>query len=169
MSLRSPRRFFWIVLGLTMVAFVVAAPNKPVRPGKNKDPQNFQRTKARIEALLGPRLKPEPPPDSFPNPFQLAETPAVVTPDKDPKPIEKLPVSSDEEMLLYYGTSLRITGVVRINDQTHLVINQTPYKEGDTLNLKTKDGTVKLRVVAIAPGELTLGLNGATQVIKFKK
>ena len=72
-------------------------------------------------------------------------------------------------MLVYYGASLRISGNVRINDLTHLIINQAPYKEGDTFSLKTKDGTVKLKVIAIAPGELTLGLNDAVQVIKFKK
>jgi hypothetical protein len=72
-------------------------------------------------------------------------------------------------MLLYYGAMLRISGTVRINERTHLVINQAPYKEGDVITLKTKDATAKLRIIGIAPGELTLGLNEAVQVIKFKK
>lgn len=72
-------------------------------------------------------------------------------------------------MLVYYGAMLRISGTVRIEDQTHLIINQAPYKEGDIFNLKTKEVNAKLRIISIAPGELTLGLNAATQVIKFKK
>jgi hypothetical protein len=40
---------------------------------------------------------------------------------------------------------------------------------GDILTIKTKDSTAKLRILGIAPGELTLGLNDAVQVIKFKK
>lgn len=160
----SDHRRLIFAMTLTIATVLAAAANKPVKsPAKG----NFQRTKSRIDALVGPRLKAEPLPEVLPNPFQLTE---VAKPaNSEQKPIEKLPVSSDEEMLLYYGASLKISGVVRIDEVTHLVINQAPYKEGDTLSLKTKDGTVKLRVVQIAPGELTLGFNDATEVIKFKK
>lgn len=155
-----------LALGLAVAS---AAAGKPAKSGSgsSKTAPNFQRTKSRIDALLNPRLKPEPLPEIVPNPFQLAELPAANT--GDPKPVDKAPVSSDEEMLLYYGASLKISGVVRINDQTHLVINQAPYKVGDLVNLKTKDGNVKLRVLGISPGELTLGLNDAVQIVKFKK
>lgn len=171
MNRKLSHPFILIAILSLVVAIASAATGKAVRPGASgsKNAPNFQRTKSRIDALLGSRLKPEPLPETVPNPFQLAELPVANPGDKDPKPVEKIPVSSDEEMLLYYGASLKISGVVRINDQTHLVINQAPYKVGDTVGLKTKDGTVKLRVLGISPGELTLGLNDAVQIVKFKK
>ena len=155
-----------VMLASTLSAWAAGGKLAPV----NKGAVNFQRTKTRIDALLAQRLKPDPLPDPLPNPFQLAEmVQQPVIHEKEPKPIEALPVSSDSEMLLYYGASLRISGTVRINDRTHLVINQAPYKEGDTLTLKTKDATAKIRILGIAPGELTIGLNDAVQVVKFKK
>jgi hypothetical protein len=170
---RSSRKFLVLVLGLlalSAAAWAAAGKTTKPTPASAKGTPNFQRTKTRIDALLTQRLKPDPLPDPLPNPFQLAETaPAPTTQEKNPKPIDTLPVSSDSEMLLYYGASLKISGTVRINDKTHLVINQAPYKEGDLLTIKTKDATAKLRVIGIAPGELTLGLNEAVQVIKFKK
>ncbi len=158
---------FLLTAALSLAA--VIAGGAPARTGKPapKNAPNFQRTKSRIDALLSPRLKPEPLPETVPNPFQLAELPPATN--GDSKPVEKTPVSSDEEMLLYYGASLKISGMVRINDQVHLVINQAPYKTGDTLSLKTKDGTVKLHVLGISPGELSLGLNDAVQIVRFKK
>ena len=161
-------RFLVLSLGLLASTVIIHAAGGKFAPA-NKGAVNFQRTKTRIDALLAQRLKPDPLPDPLPNPFQLAETVTPATQEKEPKPAEGLPVSSDGEMLLYYGASLRISGTVRINERTHLVINQSPYKEGDTLTLKTKDATAKIRILGIAPGELTIGLNDAVQVVKFKK
>ena len=165
------RQFIGFALGVLISAAVVsaAAPSKPKKPAFVPKDVNFQRTKSRIDTLLGLRLKPEPLPDPLPNPFQLAEVAPMPGSDKTPKPVENLPVSTDSEMLLYYGASLRISGTVRTDDETHLVINSSPYKVGDILTIKTKDSTAKLRILGIAPGELTLGLNDAVQVIKFKK
>ena len=172
---RSHHRRLILVLGLLLCAAVVpagrAANGKPratpVAPGA----VNFERTKAKIEALLGQRLKPVPLPDTLPDPFQLPD--ATVRPashEKSPKPAsENLLPLTDSEILLYYGATLRISGTVRVNDRTQLIINQAPYKEGDLFTLKTKDAKIKLRIIGIAPGELTLGLNDAVQVIKFKK
>jgi hypothetical protein len=165
----SLHRPFVLVLGLMISVALLSAAGKTTRAsGKPKD-VSFQRTKSRIDALLGSRLKPDALPDPLPNPFQLTEVVPASGPDKNPKPIESIPVSTDSEMLLYYGASLRISGTVRTDDQTHLIINSSPYKEGDTLTIKTKDATAKLKILGIAPGELTLGLNDAVQVIKFKK
>jgi hypothetical protein len=161
-------RFLVIALSLLVSTTLVSAAGGKLAPA-NKGAVNFQRTKTRIDSLLTQRLKPDPLPDPLPNPFQLAEIVAPATQEKEPKPTEAVPVSSDSEMLLYYGASLRISGTVRINEHTHLVINQSPYKEGDTLTLKTKDATAKIRILGIAPGELTIGLNEAVQVVKFKK
>ena len=159
-----------LFFSVTAAAPVSAASNKKNVPASGgKSSVNFQRTKTRIDALLTQRLKPAPLPDSLPNPFQLTEIAPTTTHEKDPKPTEALAATTDSEMLLYYGAMLKISGTVRINDQTHLIINQAPYKEGDVFTLKTKDATAKLRIIGIAPGELTLGLNDAVQVVKFKK
>jgi hypothetical protein len=170
----SSGRSLVLVCGLLFSAASVFA--APAATGKaagagSKATVNFGRTKARIDALLAQRLKPGALPDTLPNPFQLAETtPLPSSHEKDAKPpTEGLLPGSDSEMLLYYGATLRISGTVRINDQTHLIINQAPYKEGDNFTLRTKDAVVRLRIIGIAPGELTLGLNDAVQVIKFKK
>lgn len=162
-------RSLLLVLGLMISAALLSAAGKTSRATVKPKDVSFQRTKARIDALLASRLKPDPLPDPLPNPFQLSGVVPSAGTDKNPKPIESLPVSTDSEMLLYYGASLRISGTVRTDDQTHLIINSAPYKEGDTLTIKTKDATAKLKILGIAPGELTLGLNDAVQVIKFKK
>ncbi|HEY4246850.1 MAG TPA: hypothetical protein VGM64_08340 [Lacunisphaera sp.] len=160
----------WFALGILISSAVaLAAPPKGKKAAVVSKDVDFQRTKSRIDTLLGPRLKSEPLPDPLPNPFQLAEVAPMPGSDKTPKPVENLPVSTDSEMLLYYGASLRISGTVRTDDETHLIINSSPYKVGDLLTIKTKDSTAKLRILGIAPGELTLGLNDAVQVIKFKK
>jgi len=164
------RQSLVFALGVFMAgAMIAAAPPKAKKPALVPKDVDFQRTKSRIDTLLGARLKPEPLPDPLPNPFQLAEVAPAPGADKTPKPVENLPVSTDSEMLLYYGASLRISGTVRTDGETHLVINSAPYKVGDILTIKTKDSTAKLRILGIAPGELTLGLNDAVQVIKFKK
>jgi hypothetical protein len=165
-------RTFVLIAGLLAAAVAVSAAPAAAKPGtaSGKNAVNFDRTKARIEALLGPRLKPEPLPEVLPNPFQLAEVAAPVTPEKEVKhATERLAPTTDSEMLLYYGAMLRISGTVRSGDQTRLIINQASYKEGDIFTLKTKDTVAKLRIITIAPGELTLGLNDAVQVIKFKR
>lgn len=158
-------------LSLLCAATLAAAPSarsKPPRPGgeTNSNAVHFEKIKIKIDALLKPRLNPDPLPNPLPDLFQRSE---VSRPAPPKATTEGLAPSTDSEMLLYYGASLKISGTVRIDDETHLVINQAPYKEGDNLTLKTKDATVKLRILGIAPGELTLGLNEAVQVIKFKK
>jgi len=166
-------RFF--LLGL-LVCFTGISPASaaPAKAGRatdgGKTAVDFARTKARIDALLTLRLKPTTLPGDMPNPFDLPHSLSEPTTlEKDPKPVNDGAPGSDSEMLLYYGASMRISGTVRIDDVTHLVINQSPYKEGDLFTIKTKDTVTKLRIVQIAPGELTIGLNDAVQVVKFKK
>jgi hypothetical protein len=172
-SIRSVLLASSFLLAISVSSAAPAVRGKAGQPGADsagKNGVNFERTKSRINSLLTQRVKPDPLPDPLPNPFVLSvAAPVAVTHEKDPKAGEGLAPGSDSEMLVYYGAMLKISGTVRINDLTHLVINQAPYKEGDIFSLKTKDATVKLRVIGIAPGELTLGLNDAVQVIKFKK
>ena len=169
----AARRPILLAFALLLSAVALTAANVRASRAKSggKNTVNFERTNTQITALLGQRLKPTALPDTLPDPFQLpdsAQRPA--THDKEAKSsVEPLSTGNDSDALLFYGATLKISGTVRINDKTHLIINQAPYKEGDVLTMKNKDGTTKLRIVAIAPGELTLGLNEATQVIKFKK
>jgi hypothetical protein len=169
----SMRYFCILALSLLLSAATLeaAAAKTPGKGNAAKNTINFERTKTRINALLTQRLKPAPLPETLPNPFQLAATaPLPTTRENNSKPAtDGLPPGSDDEMLLYYGAALQISGTVRINERTHLVINKSPYKVGDTFVVKGRDGNAKLRILGIAPGELTLGLNDAVQVIKFKK
>ena len=167
-------RTYQLLLLSALLSFA-AAPSASAAPAKagratdgSKAAVDFARTKTRIDALLTLRLKPTTLPVDMPNPFELPQIAARPSTDKDPKATTEVP-GSDSEMLLYYGAALRISGTVRIDDVTHLIINQSPYKEGDIFTIKTKDAVTKLRIIGIAPGELTLGLNDAVQVIKFKK
>lgn len=164
------RQFCLLGLGLLLSAAALSvAATKPAKGSGAKNTVNFERTKVRINALLTQRLKPAPLPETLPNPFQLAAAAPLPTSHENKTTSEGLPPGSDDAMLLFYGSALQITGTVRINEQAHLVINKSPYKVGDVFVVKGREGNAKLRILGIAPGELTLGLNDAVQVIKFKK
>ncbi|MBL9214767.1 MAG: hypothetical protein JNG83_04750 [Opitutaceae bacterium] len=142
----------------------------------------FDRTKARIDALLAARVNPEPLPAKLMNPFQLSGTTPAGTgierpsgPELNPggPEVPAVPVSdtptSDAEILAYYSRSLKITGQVFVNGQAHLVINQSPYKEGDLVRIRSKDGsTFFFKIVRIAPNELTLRYDEETLIVPFK-
>jgi hypothetical protein len=137
----------------------------------------FARTQEQINALFKRRLKPEPLPADLPNPFVLpggAKGPDVKAPEgegtthPDKPPEGDLPPGSDAEALARLVAKLKISGIVQLNGRLHLIINQSPYKEGDLILLGTKDAATYLQVIRITPNELTLGLNQAVQTIKLK-
>lgn len=173
----SPARQLLCVVAGIACACLVAAPAAFAAPAAQGKPAStaagtaasFARTQEKIAAMLGQRLQPDPLPESMPSPFTLPPSTLPQNPTDAKIPAERLAPATDSELLLYYGANLRISGTVVSDNKVHLIINQTPYKEGDTLTIKTKDSSAKLRVIAIAPGELTLGLNEAVQVIRFKK
>jgi hypothetical protein len=169
----AARRPLLVAFALLLSAAALTAATGTASRAKSgaKNTVNFERTKTRIASLLGQRLKPTTLPDTLPDPFQLPDAaPLPLVHEREAKrATEPLATGSDSDLLLFYGATLRISGTVRINEQTHLIINQAPYKEGDIFTVKNKDVKTKLRIIGIAPGELTLGLNDAVQVIKFKK
>ena len=78
-------------------------------------------------------------------------------------------LSGDAEILAYYAPTLKISGLVQLNGRAHLIVNQSPYKEGDVIPLKGKDKTVYyLKVIHIEARELTVGYNDAVLSIPVK-
>ena len=185
MKMPSPR-IILVIATLGLAAGAVAAPRAPARSPAVKPADRSLRTNERIDALLKFRLAPDPLPANLANPFQLpagslaAETRETNPPDQSgshktdpanpviPVNIDQLPPGSDSEALAVYAASLKITGTVRLNGQAHLIINQSPYKEGDLILLSVQAKSVYLQVIRITPTELTLGLNQAVQTLKLK-
>lgn len=143
----------------------------------------------RIDALLKRRQKPEPLPVDPPNPFvQVSGGTAAVTaaapgPGREPavsgfSPATTVPPpatrtdeeagsASTTELLARVASRLRITGAIRLKDQLHVIINDNPWKEGDTLVINQGARIIRLQVLRIQPGQLTLRLEEAELVLKF--
>jgi hypothetical protein len=173
-------RFLVFATGLLLSAATVAAAPAPSVPASPKATDRFERTKERIDALLKNRLKPVPLPANPPNPFLLTEAASTTTPGSatdhgtEPAPHDGATVfdvtapHNDAEFLAFYAGTLKISGTVQLNGRPQLIINQSPYKEGDLILLRNKEASIYLKVVRIAPGELTLGYNGVEQTLPFK-
>jgi hypothetical protein len=135
----------------------------------------------RIDALLKRRLKPEPLPVDPPNPFApvtgtmgnvapARETaPANAGPTAPPgdKPEEETGSATTTELLARVASRLRITGVIRAKNQLNIIINDNPWKEGDYLIVNQGARIIRLQVIRIQSGQLTLRLEDAELVLKF--
>lgn len=163
----SSRSLFFATGLLLATSPVLAAP--AAAPAAPKAADRFERTKNHIDALLQQRLKPVPLPAVLPNPFQVSSTtPAINLNDSPsapnqvvtPPPEPEKPLTDDDEILAYYAATLKISGQMMVGGLPHLIINSSPYKEGGLIQVKGKDDTVYyLKVIKIAPNELTLGYN----------
>lgn len=166
----SSCRFFVFTAGVLLSAAIApAAPATTKAPGATTKASSYAaRTKERIDALVNRRLKPEPLPDILPNPFQLG----VATPTNSAAvpqlPDEPALPNSDSEALTRYAAKLKIGGTIQLNGRIQLIINQSPYKEGDVIFVDNKDAVIYLQIIRLAPGELTLGFNEAVLTIKLK-
>jgi hypothetical protein len=166
--------FFLLAANLMLAAPAAAPASSP------KAPTQSERLQMRIDALLKRRLKPEPLPVVLPNPFVVvsggtngvrldgndddgADGVVVETP---AKPTEPVPTTS-AEALARGAAKLRIGGMVRLKDELQIIINDSPRKVGDTVVLDRNNAMTYFQVVRIAPGEVTLRLNDATQTIRF--
>lgn len=131
----------------------------------------FGSLKAKIEALLDPRLKPDPLPANPANPFQFTppgSTVVVMPGPVNPTPVEPEPntLTDDEQILAYAVTRLRITGLVQRSGISHLLINSVTYKEADLIPVRgTGDTMYYIRVVRIADHEVTFGYNAVALVV----
>jgi hypothetical protein len=147
---------------------------KPVE-GKTADP--FEPIRQRIDQLLKARVNPEPLPAVLPNPFTLPNSPLLLAPEDDLAPADtQAPVAapdgpepgSDLETLVRFAGTLKLGGLVSLNGQTSLYINQLLYKEGDVILMERRDPKSAVKVIRIAPGVLTLSFNEAKYTVRLK-
>ena len=131
-------------------------------------PDRFERTKTRIDALINHRLKPEPLPAKPANPFLFTgpgalfavkndgtTNPTPVVPDATPNT-----VMSDEQILAFCVSRIRIGGQVMRGERAHLLINSATYKDGDLIPVRANAEIVYyVKVVRISPGEVVFGYN----------
>lgn len=125
----------------------------------------FAGTRAKIEALLRPRLKPEPLAEKPANPFQFTLPGALVALPTDPGPGQPAPDAlSDDAQILAYGVArLRISGLVLRNGISHLLINSATYKESDLIPVRASGDTVYyIRIVRVTADDVTFGYNRVT-------
>jgi hypothetical protein len=153
-----------IFLGLTAVGALFAAPAKAPTPPATPSPAIVRQ----IDALLKHRLRPDPLPIDPPNPFvvsgggirdsiieggRVRSTMRVeamtenAQPDANPNR-EAVP-ASNADVLAACASRLRIGGMIQMKDQTQVVINDAPRKEGDFLTVQWNNAPVHLRVVRV--------------------
>ena len=148
-------------------------------------PDRFERTKARIDALLSQRLKPDALPAKPANPFLFtgalfavtnsgpagpagpttpAKPPVTTSPDTTPNA-----VMTDEQILAFCVTRIRIGGQVMRGERTHLLINSATYKDGDLIPVRANAETVYyVKIVRIAPTEVVFGYNEVFVTLPLK-
>lgn len=137
-----------------------------------------------IDALLKHRIRPEPLPVDPPNPFVLTTKGIreTVATDTSAKPATPEPAgtsaggvnqpteflnASNADVLAAVAVRLKIGGMMRINDQVKLMINDASRKEGDFITTIWNNATVHVRIVKILPGQLILRLEDAEVTLKY--
>ncbi len=136
-------------------------------------PDRFDRTKAHIEALLNPRLKPEALPAKPANPFYFTGGTQSVVPTRPVTPTVPEPtansVMDDDQILAYCVSRLRIGGQVQRGGRALLLINSATYKEADLIPVRANAETVYyVKIVRIAPGEVIFGYNDVVVTLPLK-
>lgn len=138
----------------------------------------------RIDALLKHRTRPEPLPVDPPNPFVSRGIRESVMASSAPKatvsveslanvapagtnPSPEFLAASSADVLAACAVRLKIGGVIRLRDQTQVVINDIPRKEGDFIAAVWSNSVVQLRLVRVVPGELVLRFEDAVITLKF--
>lgn len=153
---RLPR----LVAGLALLALV---------PAHAAAPERAAQTRTRIEALIGRRAAPRPLPEALPNPFQTGSERAGLGPAQPGAPVGPgAPVEDDLSILARYATTLRISGAVEIGGRSQLVINGTPFKEGDLVKVPHTEPPEYLKLIGISRNELTLGLREAVLILPLR-
>ena len=175
-----PRLLLVAAALLVAIGSVQAAPAKPkgkpdsaTAAALKKVTDRYALTKARIATLLDQRMNPTPLPALLPNPFYrsppipLSDT-APVKP-ADAEVVPAAPDSSDADTLARFAATLKVSGLVVLNGQPHLTINQTICKAGDVIPVGNKDHPIYVQVLRITPDDVTFGLNQAEQTVRLKK
>ncbi len=141
-------------------------------------PDRFDRTKARIAALLNHRLKPDDLPAKPANPFLFTGGSGgtlTLTPERGGPPVSVTPepivntVMDDDQILAFCVSRLRIGGQVQRGGRAHLLINSTTYKEDDLIPVRGgTDIVYYVKVVRIAPSGVVFGYNDAVLTLPLK-
>lgn len=157
----TPRaRLHCLVAGLALLALV------PVHAAA---PERAAQTRARIEALIGRRVNPQPLPEALPNPFQTGSDRPGGGPAQPAGPAGPgVPVEDDLSILARYAATLRISGVVEIGGRSQLVINGTPFKEGDLVKVLRTEPPEYLKLIGISRNEITLGFRAAVLILPLR-
>jgi hypothetical protein len=140
----------------------------------------------KIDALLKPRLKPEPLPVNPPNPFQMiggmkreaaSEEPARSAAMRDDVVASLAPAadgaskeviaSQQSEILITCATRLKLGGVIILKDQIQIVVNGVPRREGDTVAADWNNTIVYLKIVRLLPGTMVLRYGESEATVKF--
>lgn len=156
-----------------LLALLLLAGLLPSLPAADR----FDRTKAHIDALLSPRLKPGALPAKPTNPFLFSAPGAtlVLTPGGPgpttpfiPEPTANT-LADDDQILAFCVSRLRITGQVLRGGRTLLLINSNTYMESDLIPVRGSADTVYyVKIVRIAPGEVVFGYNEAVLSLPLK-
>ncbi len=121
----------------------------------------------RIDELLLRRRNPAPLPVDPPSPFVVLANPGAALKPAEPPPVRRVETPGNAEQLARLASRLRITGLIRIKDQLHVIINDSPWREGDYIAMESGTGLLQLQVTRIQAGQLTLRLQDAELVMRF--
>lgn len=132
----------------------------------------FATLKSKVDALLNPRLNPVALPAKPANPFAFTPVGGEPTGPTDPVQPKPLPVpttmTSDEQILAFCVSRLRITGQVLRNGVTHLLINSATYRESDLIPVRsTGDIVYYARIARIGDNEVTFSYNEASVNVRL--
>ncbi|MES1195158.1 MAG: hypothetical protein ABUL65_04630 [Opitutus sp.] len=163
------------LLTCTLAILAGALSAAPVAP----TPADSLKVRQHVDALLKVRRKPEALPVDPPNPFAVITAPGTGAPRESstaptdagtilpPAMRDDIAAASSTELLARFASRLRITGLIRLKDQVHVIINDSPWREGDFIIVNREPRLVQLQVVKIQPGLLTLRLDDAELVLRF--
>ncbi|HKB56726.1 MAG TPA: hypothetical protein VKC51_03975 [Lacunisphaera sp.] len=177
---RLPRPFLSLAAGLWLAAAPLSAAD--ALPAGAAAPGKASRITDRIDALFRQRLRPVPLPVDLPNPFLVVSSATSRRPDdagpggneatvvatNRAKSADEVQPGTDAETLARYAAKLKIGGTIVVSGVTQLVVNQSPYKEGDYIFLDSKEALMYVQIIRLTSSELTLGFKEAKQVIRLK-
>jgi hypothetical protein len=144
-----------LFLGTAMRPLPAAAP----APGA----QFSLETNARIEDLFRYRSNPPRQPSPEDNPFRIG---VAALAHQKPTGVPS-PATSDEDRLREAAGGLVFGGLLQAGGVQVLVINKASYREGGILTVRQQGSLVYLRILAITPNSVTLGLNEARLTLRF--
>lgn len=122
----------------------------------------FAATRSKIESLLNQRLKATDLPESPANPFQfIPPGSATLAPvDQTPNQPESDLLTTDDQILAFSVSRLRVTGLVLRNNLFHVLINANTYKEGDLIPVRGPGEAVYyIRLMRISERDVTFRYN----------